>query len=69
MRDRRGSVIDRRWGKERRGPSDPDYFLKGGIERRNGKERRSTIERRAAWKRVSDHYSVLPWTSSKFTNP
>jgi hypothetical protein len=65
MSERRGSVIDRRSGKDRRKIDDIDYFLNGGSERRAREERRSQFERRWDWIRVSQWYSVCPWESSR----
>ena len=61
MRERRGSVIDRRSGKDRRKAHDLQYSLCGGKERRNFRERRFSQERRAGWVRVGQWYSVYPW--------
>ena len=65
MSERRGTVIDRRSGRERRRIEDVDYSLKGRIERRSGEERRSELERRGDWIRVSEWYSVCPWESQR----
>jgi len=65
MLERRGSVIDRRSGKDRRSIVNLNYFLDGGPERRFGKERRFEEERRADWSRVSKWYSVFPWETKK----
>lgn len=69
MKDRRGSIIDRRSGKDRRQAYDLDYLLKGGLERRKGKERRSEVERRAEWVRVGKWFSIYPWTKLRFQRP
>ncbi|MFO7736937.1 MAG: hypothetical protein R6V46_00550 [Desulfatiglandaceae bacterium] len=61
MFDRRGSVIDRRSGKDRRKIDDVEYFSNGGGERRCEEERRSHFERRWDWIRVSQWFSVCPW--------
>ncbi len=62
MRDRRGSVIDRRSGRERRcGIRNIDYYWNGGVERRSCVERRASQERRAEWERVGPWYSVCAW--------
>ena len=58
MLKKRGSVLDRRSGEDRRKEHNPDYFLNGGVERRHWKERRSQAERRAGWVRLSEWYSV-----------
>jgi hypothetical protein len=68
MKDKRGSTIDRRSGRERRKAYNLDYFLNGGVERRNRNDRRSGIERRAAWVRVGKWYSIYPWTALRFQN-
>lgn len=65
MLEKRGSVIDRRSGKDRRSIVNLNYFLDGGPERRFRKERRSREERRADWIRVSKWYSVFPWETKK----
>jgi hypothetical protein len=65
MLDKRGSVIDRRSGKDRRREGPFGCFFSDGIERRSGEERRSQKERRAGWVRVSDWYSVYPWESKR----
>jgi hypothetical protein len=65
MSERRGSVIDRRSGKDRRKIDDIDYLLNGGSERRSRGERRSQLERRWDWIRVSQWYSVCPWESPR----
>jgi hypothetical protein len=54
----RFSDIDRRSGMDRRKAHKLEYFLNGGVERRNFKERRSSKERREGWVRVSDWCSV-----------
>jgi len=60
--DRRGSVMDRRTGKDRRtNTMFLDYFWDGGIEKRSWEERREGGERRAGWIRVGAWYSVNPW--------
>ena len=45
--------VDRRSGEDRRQVYYPDYFKKGGLERRSGKERRKDKDRR------SDKYHQL----------
>jgi len=65
MSEKRGSVIDRRTGRDRR-RDNLGYFLNKGIERRSGEERRSQIERRSDWLRVSECYSVCPWEKRSF---
>ena len=52
------SNMDRRSGDDRRKAYDLDYFLNGGVERRDWKERRSNAERRTGWTRVSKWASV-----------
>ena len=52
------SPIDRRSGDDRRKAYDMNYFLSGGVERRNWKEERSRDERRRDCVRVSDFVSV-----------
>jgi hypothetical protein len=60
--DRRGSVMDRRSGKDRRMDTMfLCYFWDGGIERRSWNERREVTERRADWIRVGAWYSINPW--------
>jgi hypothetical protein len=60
--DRRGSMIDRRSGKDRRtNVMFLGYFWDGGIERRSWKERREGSERRTGWARVGPWYSIYPW--------
>jgi hypothetical protein len=54
----RFSDIDRRSGVDRRKAHKLEYFLNGGVERRNFKERRSKRERRTHWVRVSEWFSV-----------
>jgi hypothetical protein len=58
MVERRRSSVDRRSGVDRRKTHNLDYFLKGGVERRNWKERRSEGERRVGWVRVGTWNSV-----------
>ena len=52
--------VDRRSGEDRRQVYYPDYFKKGGLERRSGKERRRKYERRKDCIRVSEWSSVCP---------
>ena len=52
--------VDRRSGEDRRQVYYPDYFKKGGLERRSGKERRGQYERRKDCIRVSKWSSVCP---------
>jgi hypothetical protein len=59
MIENRGSFIDRRSGIDRRRAHNPNYFLKGGVERRSFKERRSQVERRKHWVRVDEWVSVF----------
>jgi hypothetical protein len=67
MFEKRGSVLDRRSGKDRRKESKfLDYFWNGGEERRSWNERRSCIERRAGWVMVGEWYSVCPWDRMHF---
>jgi hypothetical protein len=61
MRERRGSVIDRRSGKDRRRSKVASHVHHLGVERREGRERRDPFERRSGWVRVSHWFSVLPW--------
>lgn len=50
MDKRRGSVIDRRSGKDRRrGIGNLEYYWNGGGERRSLKDRRVGRERRSDW--------------------
>ena len=65
MRERRGSVIDRRSGKDRRRAEVASCVRYGGEERRKGRERRDPFERRSGWVRVSHWFSVLPWESGR----
>ena len=67
MLEKRGSGIDRRSGADRRKVHNLDYFLSGGIERRNWKERRSEGERRAEWMRVGEWNSVFVGESKRDT--
>ena len=57
--DEQRSGIDRRCGKDRRLAHAVDYFLNGGVERRNWKERRVQGERRQDWVRVSEWSSMF----------
>ena len=59
MTERRGYRIDRRSGVDRRKIHDLNYFIRGGVERRNFRERRSQMERRENWVRVDDWISVF----------
>jgi hypothetical protein len=65
MRERRGSVIDRRSGKDRRRLALTSNVLNGGEERRVGRERRDPCERRSDWVRVGQWFSVLPWEGER----
>ena len=65
MSEKRGSVIDRRTGRDR-GRDNLGYFLNKDIEGRSGEERRSEIERGSDWLRVSEWYSVFPWEKRRF---
>ena len=56
--ERRKSIFDRRSGDDRRKFYYLGRFLKGGIERRNGKERRAKPEKREGWVRVDKWSSV-----------
>ena len=69
MRERRGSVVDRRSGKDRR--KDIRflyYFWNGGAEKRTWIERRVQSERRADWIRVGPWFSVCPWDPKYHTS-
>ena len=57
--EERRSGIDRRCGNDRRKAHDVDYFLNGGVERRNWKDRRAQGERRQDWLRVSEWSSMF----------
>jgi hypothetical protein len=59
MMERRGYRIDRRSGEDRRKVHNLNYFIRGGVERRNFKERRSQAERRKNWLRVDEWVSVF----------
>jgi hypothetical protein len=50
--------FDRRSGGDRRVEYDPDYFSRGGTERRSYEDRRTRDERRGDWMRVSEWSSV-----------
>ena len=53
------SGFDRRTEVDRRQVYSIDYFIQGGVERRNGLERRKNrMERRKSWIRVDDWISV-----------
>jgi hypothetical protein len=65
MLERRGSVIDRRSGKDRRREGESACFFSDGTERRSNNERRSKVEQRAGWIRVSDWYSLRPWKNKR----
>ena len=65
MQERRESPMDRRSGEDRRKAHDPDYFLKGGVERRRTKERRSGLERRSEWIQVSKWSSISLWVITR----
>ncbi len=59
--DNRRSRVDRRSGEERRRTYDLNYFLNGGLERRDpdGGDRRFRLdERRDGWVRISQWSSV-----------
>jgi hypothetical protein len=58
---KRDSLIDRRSSEDRRRAYNPDYFLNGGVERRQWTERRSHVERRVGWIRLSNWYSIPQW--------
>lgn len=58
MLEKKGSLIDRRSGKDRRRAHSLDYFLHGGLERRGWKVRRSEVERRVGWIKVNKWCSV-----------
>ena len=59
MMERRGYRIDRRSGIDRRKMHDLNYFIRGGVERREFRERRSQAERRKNWVRVDEWISVF----------
>jgi hypothetical protein len=58
MVEKRGFSVDRRTGHDRRKGYNPDYFLGGGLERRNPLERRYALERRLGWIRLSKWNSI-----------
>jgi hypothetical protein len=61
MNQRKGALIERRSGEDRRRVYRLSYFNQGGRERRSGKERRSAEERRADCFRVSNWSSVCDY--------
>jgi len=65
MRERRGSVIDRRSGKDRRRMDAVSNGLHRRRERRGERDRRDLCERRSGWVRVSQWFSVLPWEGER----
>ena len=62
MAENKRSSKDRRSSSERRDAHHPDYFLKGGTERRRFVERRWRAEMRKGWVRISR------WSSKKTEN-
>jgi hypothetical protein len=57
-RRKRDPYIDRRSAEDRRQLYDLNYFLSGGVERRNKKERRQQGERRSNFIKVSEWSSA-----------
>ncbi len=57
-RRKRDPYIDRRSAEGRRQLYDLNYFLSGGVERRNNKERRQLVERRSNFIKVSEWSSA-----------
>ncbi len=52
------SSVERRSDKDKRVAQNPDYFKKGGKERRKNGERRQNGERRDGWLRIGKWRSV-----------
>ena len=50
--------IDRRFENDKRHVYDLNYFIDGGVERRNDRERRGRDERRVGWVKTDDWKSV-----------
>lgn len=66
---RRTRLIDRRSGRDQRQAYSLDYFLKGGIERRNAQERRrERREMRRGWVRITKWSSACLVPSPIYLN-